>query len=788
MQNNKYKDIATIVLVALFYFVAGKIGLSLAFVNESATALWPPTGIAIASFLLLGKRVWPAIFIGAFLTNITTAGAIGTSLGIALGNTLEGIAASYLVEKYSNGKSTFYRVRNIFRFVILAAFLSTTISANIGVVTLLLGGQASWEQFFPIWITWWMGDAAGALVFTPFIIFWRAHSPLQLLNGKKLEALLLFTVLLAVGISVFGGIFPVFEKAVPLEFLCIPVIIWVAFRFGRRETITAIVILSIIAMWGTIHGFGPFARESQNESLLLLQSFMSITTITALSLAVAVSERRKVEEALSNSEQRFKALTEKSSEAISLTDANGNISYVSPSFTNVLGYLPNEVIGKSGFAIIHPDDVDYATKVTSKIVGHPGKSVTVAIRCLHKDGSWRYVEITSTNLINNPSVKAIVSNLHDITELIKTEDRIMTEKSKAEALLNSIGDGIVATDKEGKIIMVNKAFVELLGWKEGELLGKRGFDKLPMEDEKGVRISEKDRPLVRVLNTGKKVTATHYLLRKNHTKFPAMVTAAPVILNKKVTGAIKVFHDITREKEIDDMKTEFISMASHELRTPLSAIKGFISMINDGDYGKIDKKLERPLHLVATSTQRLINIVNEMLDVSRIEGNRVQLNLSKYTIQDLIEEAVSNLKPLSAQKNIGLKVEKSKSIDINADKEKVIEILNNLIGNALKFTEKGNITIRVRSEKEKIVVLVADTGPGIEKKDQEKLFNKFEQLKSKKAGNVSGTGLGLYISREFARKMGGDIWIDKSTIGKGSTFAVSLPHATVAVSKNSNKA
>lgn len=786
--DDKYKQWAAIFLVAFFYFLSGKIGLKLAFVNESATAVWPPTGIAIASFLLFGYRIWPAIFLAAFLINFTTTGGVATSLGIALGNTLEGFIASYLVNKFSSGKNTFYRTQDIFKFIFLAALLSTTISANIGVITLILGGLASFKDFFPIWITWWMGDATGALLFTPFIIFWRAHRPLQLFLGKKIEALCLLVVLMIVGISVFWGIIPGIEKNYPLEFLCIPIIIWAAFRFGRREAITAIMLLSGIAIFGTINGFGPFARASQNQSLLLLQSFMAVTTVTALTLAVAVSERRKVQDELSISQARFKALTEKSSEAISLTDVKGNISYVTPSFTTVLGYSPEEVIGKSGFVIIHPDDVNYAKKTTSRIVGHPGKSVTIAIRCLHKDGSWKFVEITSTNLIDNPSVQAVVSNFHDITELIMTEDRIMNEKSKAEALLNSIGDGIIAVGQDGKIILVNKAFEGLLGFKEEELLGMYSFDKLLMEEDNQKILFEKDRPLTKALKTGEMISATHYLVRKNGTKFPALITAAPIIFNKKINGAIEVFHDITKEKEIDEMKNEFISLASHELRTPLSAIKGFVSMINKGDYGKLDKKLERPLELVAASTERLINIVNEMLDVSRIEANRVQLALGEIEVSGFIQEAVINLKPLISQKQIKFVVNESgKGLKVYADRGKVIEILNNLIGNALKFTAKGSIAITANQEQGKIVIQVKDTGSGISETDQKKLFNKFEQLKSKKAGNVPGTGLGLYISREFARKMGGDVWVLESRVGKGSTFAFSLPMLTQTQDKNANK-
>jgi len=276
------------------YFVAGKLGLQLAFVHPSATAVWAPTGIALAAFLLFGLGVWPAILVGAFLVNVTTYGNVATSIGIAAGNTLEGLVGAYLVNRYANGRHAFDHARDIFAFTALAAVGSTTISATLGVTTLSLAGFAQWAKFGPIWLTWWLGDLVGALVVTPVVILWSA--PLSMVWNRRwrLEAAALLVSLCLVALSVFSGLFPS-NRNYPLEFLCIPFFVWAAFRFGQRAATTAILLVSGIAMWGTLYGFGPFVRPSPNESLLLLQAFVAVTAVMTLVLAAVVSERKEVE-------------------------------------------------------------------------------------------------------------------------------------------------------------------------------------------------------------------------------------------------------------------------------------------------------------------------------------------------------------------------------------------------------------------------------------------------------------------------------------------------------------
>src|SRR5213592_4067438 len=233
--------------LAAVYALAGKLGLLLAFVNASATAVWPPTGIALAATLLLGYRVWPAIFLGAFLVNATTAGSVWTSLAIASGNTLEGLVGAWLVTRYANGRNAFSRAPDIFAFAALAGFLSTTVSATIGVTSLSLGGYASWDRFGAIWLTWWLGDVAGDLVVAPALVLWGMDRVAGLTRARALEFGLLLGSVALVGDLVFGGLSSSWVRNYPLEFLCIPPLVLVAFRFGQREAATCVALLSVIA-------------------------------------------------------------------------------------------------------------------------------------------------------------------------------------------------------------------------------------------------------------------------------------------------------------------------------------------------------------------------------------------------------------------------------------------------------------------------------------------------------------------------------------------------------------
>src|SRR5260370_610939 len=207
LRSQIIKQILVGLAVCAAYILAGKFSLRLASVHPSASPVWPPTGIAIATLVGLGLRFWPAVFAGAFVVNLTTAGSVLTSLGISAGNTLEAVLAAYLVIRFANGRRAFERTWDILRFALYGATLCTAVAATFGVTSLTLGGFATWGQYGLIWRTWWLGDAAGALIFTPFLLLWGAKIRWHWSGKQLLElSVLFFSTLLTAGI-IFGPVF-----------------------------------------------------------------------------------------------------------------------------------------------------------------------------------------------------------------------------------------------------------------------------------------------------------------------------------------------------------------------------------------------------------------------------------------------------------------------------------------------------------------------------------------------------------------------------------------------------
>ena len=274
------------------YLGAAKIGLLFASINPSASAVWPPTGIAVAAFLLWGRRCWPAIFAGALVANLMTSGSVLTSLAIAIGNTLEGALGASLIARYAGGAAAFYRAPNFLRFA-LTALIAPLVSATIGVGALELGHYALWSEYGSIWLTWWLGDVSGLFLVAPLLVLWarsRAETwPLE----RYAEAGILFASLTGSAYLVFFDRFSA-TRNLPLEFFTLPFLLWTAFRYGPRETATSVVTLSTIATWGTLRGHGPFGGLGR-EGPLVLQIFMVTASITAMFTAALVVDRRRIE-------------------------------------------------------------------------------------------------------------------------------------------------------------------------------------------------------------------------------------------------------------------------------------------------------------------------------------------------------------------------------------------------------------------------------------------------------------------------------------------------------------
>src|SRR5687767_8221272 len=294
MKSRGIAPIGLILIIAVVYFAAAELGLSLASLHSNVTPVWPPTGIAIASLLIFGRQVWPGIFAGALAANLLTTIPVAATVGIAIGNTLEALAAHWLLRRTSRWRDTFNSVGDVMMFVVYGVVLAPLVSATIGSLSLCLGDPAQWKNFVSLWLTWWMGDGFGALIVAPLLLAWSSRSKIKSRDMPEIVSLLV--VLLIVVLVVFGGWFPGPVKTYPLAYLSLPCLLWAALKFDQRVVTSAIVLMASVAVWGARHGYGPFAGATPNVSLLLLISFVGTSSLMTLIVAAVTSERRKAEE------------------------------------------------------------------------------------------------------------------------------------------------------------------------------------------------------------------------------------------------------------------------------------------------------------------------------------------------------------------------------------------------------------------------------------------------------------------------------------------------------------
>lgn len=299
MPNRSYKRLAVrkiiifagkIFLLSAAYIITGKSGLSLGPVNTFATLIWPPTGIALAALLLFGSDLWPGIFLGAFVVNFLTGAGIILALCLAIGNTLEAVVGAYVLKRFIVFNPKIERLKDALGIIIIAALGSTLISASIGTLSLFLGGKVSLATFPITWLSWWVGDMLGDLVIAPVILIW-AKLPRHKFSIRNFSVLsLLFILLFLTTLFIFTGFLNVTVKSLPVEYIIVPFLIWISLAFGQRSSVTAVLLVSIMAVWGTVHGYGIFAQHNLSLSLLLLQGFIGINASMFLILSAIVSE------------------------------------------------------------------------------------------------------------------------------------------------------------------------------------------------------------------------------------------------------------------------------------------------------------------------------------------------------------------------------------------------------------------------------------------------------------------------------------------------------------------
>ncbi len=344
---------------------------------------------------------------------------------------------------------------------------------------------------------------------------------------------------------------------------------------------------------------------------------------------------------------------------------------------------------------------------------------------------------------------------------------IENQRDEFQSILSSMAEGIVVLDATNRIVSLNPASERLFGRPSEELVGNdiKAYLDLSKSEITDILVHQADGDVQPVR---KKIDERVFSINLQSVKGQ----------EGQLGRVVCAIRDITELDRVDQMKTEFVSMVSHELRTPLTSIKGYVDMVLDGEAGEINEEQTNYLEVARASTDRLITLVNELLDVSRIEAGGIELRLRTIVLQDMVRSVAVSLRTQIEKNKIVLKLDMPrKSIRVYADSNRVTEVLTNLLSNACNYSPVGaSITVKTRIVDGQAQVDVTDTGIGISPEDQDKIFAKFYRVDNSMTKQVSGTGLGLSVARSLVEMQGGRIWL-KSKLNKGSTFSFTIPLA-----------
>jgi PAS domain S-box-containing protein len=428
------------------------------------------------------------------------------------------------------------------------------------------------------------------------------------------------------------------------------------------------------------------------------------------------------------------------------------------------------VIDKEAGEILQKADLSHIQSMAAVPLRSRSQSLGVLYVFSERPKNFTLDNINLLNILAS-TISVVIGNarLFQETEEIKTRD---------EAILESMAEGVYATNHEGKIILFNKSMEQMTGYPVTEAIGKNVGEIISFITKKGKTLDAQGL-LQKVLQTLEifEQRDDFYLLNREQETIPISAVVAPLKgAEGAATGSIVVCRDITKQLEAEEMKRQLINIATHELRAPITGIKGYLEMILDGETGQIPKETSDMLKEISQINQRLANLVDDLLNVGRIEEGRIEVKPAAFEYNPLISQTIGEMTIQAKNKGLQLIFTPTGSNMIFADKEKTREVLINLLSNAIKYTTKGEVKVEISRNNKEVLTIISDTGIGMSQEEQSHLFEKFYRARNETTRSVPGTGLGLWIVREILRLQKGNIKVE-SQKGVGTKVSFTLPIA-----------
>jgi PAS domain S-box-containing protein len=514
-------------------------------------------------------------------------------------------------------------------------------------------------------------------------------------------------------------------------------------------------------------------KDDSGKPICIMGSFVDIT------------KYKKALKALSESEKKFRVVLENSLDMIYQLNVKKEIcDYVSPSSIKVVGYSAKEMTSftlQQIEELIYFEDRNRWNQHFKTITNYEKKrevNVTIEYRIKHKTLGYRWVSDTCSAIFDEKHEPiSVVGTIEDITDRKKVWDELVKSEEKYRVLAETSADGVFTTDALGRLTYVNPSFEKLCKRRKSQILATP-FRNYLLEDS----IYFFQQIFMDVHKKNEKIENVELdLIDGEEGIIPIEVNIAPLQKESDFSGVVCTIRDITQRREIEDelkknerLKTEFMNIAAHELRSPVTPIKGYLDLIIHDT--ESNEKIKNWAKISLRNAERLLKLVNDILDVARLDSDTMRFDMEKINPVELLNEIAEDMRPTITNKKLEFRLNIPSTLPhIIGDKIRLSQVLKNLIGNALKFTDYGFIGIDAEKKEDNLLITVSDTGIGISKDELKKIFTKFYQAYTGEDRNNEGTGLGLFISKEIMKKHNGTIWAE-SDIGKGSRFMIQLPY------------
>jgi signal transduction histidine kinase/CHASE1-domain containing sensor protein len=877
--------IAAIAAIAVAYVTTAKLGLLLAIPPGYATAIWPPSGIALGALLILGWRYWPGVWLGSFCANIATsydpssaasiAQSVALAATIASGASLQAVVGTIFIRRRFGASLRLTNEREILGFFALGGPLACLVNATIGVTGLAIAGAIPLSAMpYSAW-TWWVGDTVGVLIFTTPILMWLSGDPAW--RGRRVAVTASLAVMFTSAVLVFvytsraesrelqarfqedaSNATHTIERHIELHSEMVLALrgLFAASEHVDREEFRRFV-APILANHPEMLALGWAPQEQAETSMLYIETRQNAADLNT-DLTVDPQRRTAMEQARASGGIAATA-------PIRLSPQSANVDgflLIAPvhryaanarETTNgdLLGYVVgilriNELIegihtdqlvddrivltiedtqaaagkrllfrstdaasesrrqmdlstqvqlpvGQRHWLLTFKPPLEYADATVAWLVLAGGLLLSALVGAGALILTGRTAEIEATVRTRTDELAEINKKLFDeIGDHLRTEAELEQQRSFLQMVLDNLHEGLIVFDTEGRTTMANASTHRI----HERITGVQGNHHSWMHQHTlyyadGVTpIPPHQLPRARALN-GESV-ADFEMVAKTPGRDPIvlMANSRPLVdANGRTTGALTLIRDLSESRQAERLKREFVSIVSHELRTPLTSIRASLGLVHGGASGPLPAKARHMLDIAYRNTERLVHLINDILDIAKIESGRLSLAMARHPLRTLVEQAI--VANGAYAHSVGVRIQlipPTTDATVNVDANRLAQVMANLLSNAVKFSpSNGVVEVSIEQRAPWVRVCVRDRGPGIPADFQPMIFQKFCQADASDARAKPGTGLGLAISKALIEQMSGTIGYTTAA-GAGTVFFFDLPQHDAAASAQSASA